>query len=71
MCCGGKPEESGVWSILPCPMRDDDRVTKVEFVSLMVQLAAADRDAFRKLREQGWTEVAEAGSTPGKSELPN
>lgn len=50
---------------------EDDRVTKAEFVSLMVQLAAADRDKFRELRALGWDSAAEAGSAVRKSEYPN
>lgn len=66
------PGVSLVWDTLPCLMtNDDDKVTKAEFVWLMVQLAAADRDKFRELRAQGWDSAAEAGSDVVKSELPN
>lgn len=63
---------SGVWDTIPRLMTDDDdKVSKAEFVWLMVQLAAADRDKFREMRAQGWDSAAESGSVVLKSELPN
>jgi len=52
-------------------MTNDDKVSKAEFVWLMVQLAEANRAEFRKLREHGWNQAAEAGSAPLKSEQAN
>jgi hypothetical protein len=61
---------SQVWATLPRPMTDD-KVTKAEFVWLMIQLAEADRAKFRELRELGWREAIEAGSVLPKSDSPN
>ncbi|MGE0206109.1 MAG: hypothetical protein AB7E70_19635 [Hyphomicrobiaceae bacterium] len=56
-------------------MRDgddgDEKVSKAEFVWLMVQLAEADRDKYRELRAQGWDLVERTGGAQRKSELPN
>lgn len=55
-------------------MRDgdeDDKVSKAEFVWLMVRLAETDREKYRELRAMGWDFVEQNGPVPQKSELPN
>lgn len=49
----------------------DGSVSKTEFVWLMTQLAAKDRDAYRKLRERGWNSAEAKRILDGKSEFPN
>ncbi len=54
-------------------MANDDgrRVTKADFVWAMVRLAQVDREAYRVLRERGWTHATLHQFLDGKSELPN
>lgn len=55
-------------------MRDgdeDEKVSKAEFVWLMVQLAEADREKYREIRAQGWALVEQFGHLAQKSEFPN
>jgi hypothetical protein len=51
------------------PMANDDKVTKAEFVWLMVQLAELDREKFREIRSKGWDSVQSAPAE--KSVRPN
>lgn len=45
---------------------EDGRVSKAEFVGLMVVLGMRDRVRYRKLRETGWLEAI-----PQQSDYPN
>jgi len=71
MCSSHGVGESGVWATLPGLMTNEEKVTKAEFVWLMVQLAEADRAKYRELRKKGWAVVAQAGSIRSESAIPN
>ena len=51
--------------------KEDELVSKIDFVWTMVRLAAADRSAYRAMRERGWLEATRTRLLDGESEITN